>query len=109
MATGMKTGGRVAGTPNRKTNEVAVLLESLNCNPIEGMVQIAQNPEASLELRGKMFSELAHYMFPKRKAVEYGSPDDFVRPQWTVVVAGALNADGNGEGTQDRVESDPLK
>jgi hypothetical protein len=53
MALGHKTGGRVAGTPNRKTQEVAELLESLNCNPIEEMVQIAQSPEASIELRGK--------------------------------------------------------
>ncbi|MDP8991215.1 MAG: hypothetical protein M3N41_14185 [Acidobacteriota bacterium] len=71
MALGHKTGGRITGTPNRKTTEVAALLESLNCNPIEGMVQIAQNPDASLELRGKLFSDLAKYVYPHRKAIEH--------------------------------------
>ena len=71
MATGHKTGGRAAGTPNRKTKEVAELLASFDHNPIEAMVAIARNPKASLELRGRMNSELAQYVYPKRKAIEY--------------------------------------
>jgi len=47
---GPKTGGRKAGTPNRQTREITELLESLGHNPIEAMVQIATDPEASLEL-----------------------------------------------------------
>jgi hypothetical protein len=70
MALGHKTGGRKAGTPNRKTQEIGELLESLGHNPIEAMVQIATGPNASLELRGRMNAELAHYVYPKRKAVE---------------------------------------
>jgi hypothetical protein len=34
------------------------------------MVQMATDPEASLELRGRMNAELAQYVYPKRKAVE---------------------------------------
>ena len=59
MAFGRKTGGRVAGTPNRKTRDVGELLASLDCDPIRGMAEIARNPEASLELRGRMNAELA--------------------------------------------------
>jgi hypothetical protein len=70
MALGHKTGGREAGTPNRKTREIGELLESLGHNPIEAMVRIATDPEASLELRGRMNAELAQYVYPKRKAVE---------------------------------------
>jgi hypothetical protein len=70
MALGHKTGGRKAGTPNRQTREIGELLESLGHNPIEAMVQIATDPNASLELRGRMNAELAHYVYPKRKAVE---------------------------------------
>ena len=51
MAKGHKTGGRVAGTPNRKTQEISALLESLGCNPIEGMAQIAMNESHTPELR----------------------------------------------------------
>jgi hypothetical protein len=88
MALGRKTGGRAAGTPNRKTREVAELLDRLGCDPIAGMVQIAQNPEASLELRGRMFSDLAQYIYPKRKAVELGSPDSEV----TVTISSVLDS-----------------
>jgi|SRR6516162_6816177 len=59
MALGHKTDGRKAGTPNRQTREISELLESLGHNPIEAMVQIATNPEASLELRSRMNAELA--------------------------------------------------
>ena len=44
MALGHKTGGRKAGTPNRKTREIGELLESPGHNPIEAMVQIATGP-----------------------------------------------------------------
>jgi len=70
MANGHKSGGRVEGTPNRRTKEVAELLSSLGHNPIDAMVRIARNPKASLELRGRMNAELAHYVYPKRKALE---------------------------------------
>jgi hypothetical protein len=75
MALGHKTGGRVAGTPNRRTQEVADLLESLGCDPIEGMARIAMNEAHSPELRGRMFAELAQYVAPKRKAVEHSVDD----------------------------------
>jgi len=79
MALGHKTGGRKAGTPNRKTQEITELLEPLGHNPIEAMVQIATDPNASLELRGRMNAELAQYVYPKRKAVEVAG--DQANPQ----------------------------
>ena len=39
-------------------------------------MQIATDPEASLELRGRMNAELAQYVYPKRKAVEVASNQD---------------------------------
>ena len=79
MAKRHKTGGRVAGTPNRKTQEISALLESLGCNPIEGMARIATNEKHSPELRGRIFAELAQYVAVKRKAVELAA--DPVTPQ----------------------------
>ena len=75
MAIGKKTGGRQAGTPNKRTNELVELLEALGCDPIEGMAQIAMNPGIAPELRGRMFAELAGYLYPKRKAVEVKGDD----------------------------------
>lgn len=85
MAKGHKTGGRTVGTPNRKTQEISALLESLSCNPIEGMARIATNEAHSPELRGRMFAELAQYVYPKRKAVELAW-DPVTPPQSKLVV-----------------------
>lgn len=71
MADGCKTGGRKKGTPNKRTQELAAKMEALGCDPIEGMATIALDMENPPELRGRMFSELAQYLFPKRKALEH--------------------------------------
>lgn len=66
----MKTGGRKAGTPNRRTVEVQQKLDALGCDPIEGMAQLAMDDTNSPELRARMFAELAQYVAPKRKALQ---------------------------------------
>jgi len=63
--------GRRKGSLSWQTRYVLDVLNKFQCDPIEGMIRIAQNPLAPLELRGRMFSELAQYIFPKRKAVEH--------------------------------------
>ena len=94
MAVGHKTGGRSAGTPNRKTKEVSELLESLGCNPIEGMVAIAANQQNPPELRGRMYAELAQYVYPKRRAVEHsGDGGDPLQQKIEVVFVGPPRAD----------------
>ena len=71
MAVGRKTGGRQKGTPNRRTQEIIEKLDTLGCDPIEGMARIAMDESNTVELRGRMYAELAHYVFPKRKAIEH--------------------------------------
>jgi hypothetical protein len=70
--------GRKAGTPNKRTQEVMERLDALGCDPLEGMARIAMDKSAALELRGRMYAELAQYVYPKRKAIahsgEGGSP-----------------------------------
>jgi hypothetical protein len=73
MAKGFKTGGRQAGTPNRRTQEVCDQLLALGCDPIEGMARLALDPANSPELRARMYSELAQYVAPKRKSVDLSS------------------------------------
>ncbi len=63
--------GRRKGTPNRATAEISERLAELGCDPIEGMASIAANEANPAELRGRMYAELAQYVYPKRKAVEH--------------------------------------
>jgi hypothetical protein len=62
--------GRPKGSRNRLTLEVIDRLQSLGCDPIEGMAKIAMDENTELSLRVQMYKELAQYVAPKRKAVE---------------------------------------
>jgi hypothetical protein len=70
---GERRGGRQKGTPNKATQSVKELLDSLGCDPIEGMALVETDQSAPLELRCKMFQELAQYVVPKRRAVEHSA------------------------------------
>lgn len=89
---GKKTGGRKKGTPNKATQDVITLLESLKCDPIEKLARICNGEKIkcgfttlvgyqeievrpTLEQQYKAAAELAQYIAPKRKAVELSDPD----------------------------------
>lgn len=71
MAAGYKTGGRVAGTPNKSTAELQEKLAAMGCYPLEGLARIAMNPRTPLAVRVKAYAEIAPYIHPRRKAVEH--------------------------------------
>lgn len=74
---GERRGGRVKGTPNKRTQEVIEKLAALDCDPIEGMATIAKEAYEArdFQLAGNMYKELAQYVAPKRKAVEHSGKD----------------------------------
>ena len=63
-------GGRPKGSKSYKTKLVEEKLAELNCDPIEGMVLLAQDEGTDVGIRARLFSELANYIYSKRKAVE---------------------------------------
>ena len=67
--------GRKKGTLNRLTKEAGERLAELRCDPIEGLARIAADRSNSPELRGRMYAELAQYVYRKRRAVESRSVD----------------------------------
>ena len=71
-----KTGGRVSGTPNKRTQELAEKLQELGCDPIAGLAKIALADETAPELKVRCYAELAQYVHPKRKAMDLGSVKD---------------------------------
>ncbi|MFN0314049.1 MAG: hypothetical protein ACKVQA_03295 [Burkholderiales bacterium] len=70
MALGRKTGGRRVGALNKRTLEITERLAALDCDPLAGMAKIAMDPESPPELRGRMYAELAQYVYPKRRAID---------------------------------------
>ena len=69
---GNKTGGRAKGTKNKRTQEVIDILNELDCNPIEGLANVAKiaMEKQDYALAGNMYKELSQYLFPKRRAIE---------------------------------------
>jgi hypothetical protein len=61
------------GSPDRRTVDVIDKLAALRCDPITGMALMAMNENNPVELRARMFSELAQYVAPKRKAMEHSA------------------------------------
>ena len=50
-------------------------LDEFGCDPIEGMATIALEAQNSVELRARMFSDLAQYVAPKRRAIDHSASD----------------------------------
>jgi len=69
-----KTGGKKPFTKNKITRDVARLLDSLDCNPIEGMARIANDATVPVQIRAKMYAELSQYVSPKLRSVEHSGP-----------------------------------
>ena len=83
-----KTGGRTKGTPNKKTEELLELIEDTGCmHPITGLARIAQQTYNNGDFATSMgaFKELAHYVAPKRKAIEHSGEIDTKEPFVIVV------------------------
>jgi hypothetical protein len=72
---GQKTGGRTAGTPNKRTADLAERLEALGCDPVEGLARIAAEPGTDSALRARVLADLLPYIYPKRKALELTGAD----------------------------------
>jgi hypothetical protein len=94
---GERRGGRKAGTPNKRTVEVAQRLEELGCDPIEGMARLAMDDTLDPTLRGRMFSELAQYVAPKRRAVEHSDDAN----SWEALLDRLAERESNTEGEDE--------
>lgn len=65
-----KFGGRTSGSKNKITRDINGLLDSLGCNPIEGMAKIATDENNPIEVRLRANAYIARYVHPELKAVE---------------------------------------
>lgn len=69
---GLKTGGRLPGTPNKKSLAIRELLAQKypGYNPVLSLVEIAQDPGNEITIRLQAHKEVAKYMAPQLKAIE---------------------------------------
>jgi hypothetical protein len=65
--------GRPKGALNKRTLAIIEKLATERCDPIVGMARLAMNTKNPVELRARMFAELAQYIAPKRKALEHSA------------------------------------
>lgn len=63
--------GRKKGSLNRVNPSAAERLAELGCDPLQGMALIAANKKNPVEVRGRMYAELAKYRYPQLKAIEH--------------------------------------
>ena len=63
--------GRPKGSKSIKTKLVEEKLAVLDYDPIHAMVELAKGDETPIAVKAKLASELASFVFPKRKAVEH--------------------------------------
>jgi hypothetical protein len=78
-----KTGGRLAGTPNKKTLMLQEVLESKGVNPAERLCELL--PRLQPKEQSQVLLELLGYLYPRRKAVEISQPND--EPLFTSITA----------------------
>lgn len=63
-----KTGGRQAGTPNRKTLDLEARLSDLNVDVPKQLFDLL--PELEPAKRAEILLDLMSFLYPKRKAIE---------------------------------------
>ena len=64
-------GGKKLKSKNKLTRDVAGLLDSIQCNPIEGLALLAMNAEMEPTVRAYCYGRLARLVAPELKAIEH--------------------------------------
>ena len=97
MARGIKTGGRIKGTPNKTTSEIREHYQNL----INSNLDLLDDDLKSLEplQRLKMIIELSKFVVPILKATDISLKDNEER--FNEVVIKRIIVNGNGEGIQN--------
>ncbi len=77
MATGKKTGGRKAGTPNKLTKELRATLKSIMHEEVQRLPELLK--ELDTEKRVEAIIKLMPFVYPKVDAIDAkaGEPVDF--------------------------------
>jgi hypothetical protein len=64
-----KSGGRIKGVPNRKTEELQDKCARLGLDPFEALLSLTTHDNENIALGA--LKEVCQYLYPKRKAFEH--------------------------------------
>ena len=70
--------GRIAGKANKRSQEVLDAIEEQfpGYHPVVAMAAVANDPNASPEMRFQAHKEVAQYVAPKRRSIEASVTND---------------------------------
>lgn len=90
MPLGKKYGGRVKGTPNKATQPVLDILNAKGFNVVEELVELyhrTANENSTAGTAAKCLSELASYVYPKRKHIEITEENPYLNMSKKEIIA----------------------
>jgi len=73
MATGSKSGGRVAGTPNLKNQVQAIKIKDSGLTPLDYMISVMRDDKQEQWTRLDAAKAAAPYVHPKLANIEHGN------------------------------------
>ena len=103
----VKTGGRRAGTPNRRTRDLLDMIRGQfpNYHPVLAMCAIATDESLSMELRFAAHREVAQYVAAKRKSVELETTDESATQVRSIVINAISISPGATESTIEPIRT----
>lgn len=86
----IKTGGRLKGAPNKKTNDLKSLILNKypDFNPILSMVELYHNELTLPAIKFQCLKEISQYLFPKRKTIDIVEDIQTEKPKITIRFVG---------------------
>jgi hypothetical protein len=88
-----KTGGRVKGTPNKKTRQLQEAIEASGLTPLEHMLSVLRDPNAGALERMDAAKAAAPYVHPRLAAIEHAGNEE--KPVRMVVQWGGCEEPSN--------------
>lgn len=114
VVTSTEVARKPSGVPSAKRVLTLESIREIICdptiNPLRGMIKVAQHPDASLDLQGRMWAELAQYVYPKLRSVEHkidrGDPNLLSDDELLALIAEQREREGRIEDVEDESEEE---
>jgi hypothetical protein len=81
-----KAGGRVKGTPNKRTTQLRQALEAHGCDLAEQIAGVLQDPAVETSLKTDLLSKLLAYTYPQLRPQD---PEGLLTPEQAAGMLGA--------------------